>query len=163
MMYYIDEDFQRELDQFNISQGGPARIEVCWNPTKHRWTVYAVPQGDSFHPLARNDVTQKLMTNFLDGSGRRGVLLFSWEDAKGDYLALDGRLFDALRLADSFRSRRHYEETVEEPEVKRELAMQKRLRDIAGAASRYWHRLDNIIKSMNPSVGSTGDWRYRYR
>lgn len=159
MMQYLDEDTQRGLDQFNQSQGGPARIELCWHPYKDRWAIFAVPQDYGTHPLAKNWVTPKLMTPFPDGSGRQGVALGLWQGANGEYLPIDERFYEALRYADSFRSKDHYDEVFTQREQAQELEESKRLRDIAYGAKNYWFHYDRVIKSMNPANGSTGDWR----
>jgi hypothetical protein len=154
MMQYVDPDFQRKLDEFNASQGGPSYIDVCWDPHRDRWTVFAVPQDYGHHPLSKTWVTPKLMRNFLDGSGRRGVFLFTWRGANGEYMPLDDRLFTALRYADSFSDKRHFEKTIEEPEAKREMELKKERRDIAYAAKEYWWNLANVT-----SAGNHGNWR----
>jgi len=154
MMQYVDPDFRRALDQFNDSQGGPSYIEVCWNPRSNRWCVFAIPQDYGTHPLAKNWVTPKMLRPFLDGSGRMGVFLFTWQDEKGDYLPLDGRLFAALRYADSFADKDHYEKTIVQPEIAKKIAQKKELRDIAYGARNYWYGLDKAV-----SVAGRGNWR----
>ncbi len=159
MMNYVDSDFQRELDLFNESQGGPAYIAVCWDVRRDRWTIWAIPVDYGTHPLAKNWVTPTLMRDFLDGSGRRGVFLFSWTDPDsnppGGYMPLDGRLFNALRYADTFRDRKHFEHTVEEPELKKEMLLKKETRDIAYGAASYWAGLERVMMGSH----FKGNWR----
>jgi hypothetical protein len=155
MMLYVDEDFQRTLDDFNASQGGPVTIVVCWNPRKDRWTVYAVPYDYGTHPLSKTYVHPKLMSNFLDGSGRRGVLLFSWQDVDGSYLPLDDRLIRALKLADSFQSKTHFEENFITPELQRQAAQDKEVRNIAYGARSYWWNVPTVTVGSH----SGGNWR----
>lgn len=160
MIYPVPEDFQRKLDDFNASQGGPSYVAVCWHPGKERWQVFAVPQDHGSHPLARRDITIKLCRPFPDGSSRRGVLLFTWcrrDNHNRDlgFEPLDDRIFHTLHWADSFRSRRHFEETIEEPEMVANAIRNKELRDIAGAAAEYWHGIDRLV--VGP--GTSGDWR----
>lgn len=157
----VDADFQRKLDQFNDSQGGPSQIAVAWNNQSGRWQIYAVPVQDSHHPLARQKNLLQLMRTFPDGSDRRGVLLFTWQDDKNGYLPLDDRLFHALHWADSFSSRRHFEETIDEPEFKKELALKKNVREMTKACANYWYTLDRL--AINPHIKGPGDWRHRYR
>src|SRR5687767_2959715 len=96
MIRQVDPDFQRRIDEWNSAKGGPAHIAVAWNPQKSRWQIYAIPVADSAHPLARHKHTSMLMTNLPDSSGRRGILLNTWQGAGGDFLPLDERLFEAL-------------------------------------------------------------------
>lgn len=159
MINYVDPDFQRRLDEWNDAKGGPTCIALAWHPQKDRWQVFAVPVSDSYHPLARNKHTAKMLTNFPDGSGRRGILLNTWQGAQGEFLPLDERLFEAINWADSFRDRQHFENTIEAHETKRELAQQKHLRDLAAYGREYWWRLNSVMKNMNPEVNVGGDWR----
>lgn len=162
MMQQVDEDFQRKIDNWNSDKGGPSYIAVAWNPVKERWQVFAIPIQESHHPLAKNHLTQKLMRRLPDESGREGVLLFTWcnrDERSNDvgFEPLDDRLFQALDWADSFKSKRHFEETIKEPEIVAERTMKKRLRDIAGAATEYWYKLDSL--TINPNIPAGGDWR----
>jgi len=159
MMHYMDPDFQRQLDEYNDSRGGPAKIALAYHPEKERWQVFAIPVQDSHHPLARNEITAQLTRPLPDDSGRHGILLNTWQGAQGEYLPLDGRLFEALDFANSFTSKDHFEKTIEEPEMRREMARTKRVMDAATAAKQYWWKLDSIVKSMNPAVRVGGDWR----
>lgn len=159
MIYTVPEDFQVRLDAYNAANPGPAYIALAWHPEKLRWQVFAVPTEVSYHPLARNDATMKLVTSFPDQSGRRGVLLNTWQGAEGEFLPLDERLFEALAYADSFRDREHFERTINGPAAQKELAHKRHLRDIAASARSYWWKLDQVIKNMNPAVSSPGDWR----
>src|SRR2546428_13510479 len=136
-MQHVDPDFQRELDQFNDSQGGPSRIEVCWDMRRDRWCIFAVPLDYGHHPLSTTWVTPKLLRPFLDGSGRMGVFLFTWQEPDGTFLPLDDRLFKSLRWADSFRSKDHFDETIKRPEIQMEMAATKDRRDIAYGAASY--------------------------
>ena len=159
MIRRADEDFRRKLDEFNASQGGPARIDVAWHPKKERWQVFAVPQDHTHHPLARNDITIKLVRPFPDSSGREGVLLFTLRAEDGGFMPLDDRLFTTLYWADSFRSRHHFDETIKNPEIQKELAMKKDLRERVSGATDYWYGIDRVVKSMNPDIKQPGDWR----
>lgn len=159
MMYYLDPDFQRRLEEFNLSRGGPAYIAVAWDVNKARWRIWAIPVNDSRHPLARNGITSKMSRPLPDGSGRWGVPLNLWQGLNGEFEPMDERLFEAIVYADSFRSRKHFEETIEQADIQRELAQSKKLRDISYAARSYWWGLDRVVKNMNPNVSSPGDWR----
>jgi len=108
MMRTLDPDFQRRVDEFNRCQGGPVHIALAWNPYIDKWQVFAIPVQDSHHPLARNSVTASLRRPLPDDSSRDGILLFTWQDENGVPLPLDERLFDSLRLADSFRDKEHF-------------------------------------------------------
>ena len=154
MMCYVDPDFQRKLDEFNAAQGGPSYIDLCWNPRSDRWTVWAVPQDYGHHPLSKTWVTPKLLRKYLDGSDKRGVFLFTWQGAQSEFLPLDDRLFEALRWADSFSSKDHFERTIEQPEMKRNLTLKKELRDIAYGAREYWWNLAKVTASHGH-----GNWR----
>lgn len=155
MMKYLDEDTKRKIDDFNASQGGPARIELCWDPRRDRWCVFAIPQDYGTHPLSKSWVTPALLRPFLDGSGRRGVFLNTWQDEHGDYLPVDERLFDALRYADTFRDKEHYENNFKRVEVQKELALEKGRRDIAYGARSYWQGLDRVMVGS----GFKGNWK----
>ena len=166
MMLQVDESFQRKLDAFNGSQGGPSYIAAAWHPRKNRWQIFAVPRNDSAHPLARNEVTAKLMSNFPDDSGRRGVLLFSWckrdEHARDiGFEPLDDRLFTTLHWADSFRDRHHFEEVIKTPELQREIREKADIRAVAAGAANYWKHIDRVLVSMNTTNKMTADWRHR--
>ena len=129
--------------------------------------VFAIPQEDSPHPLARHNI-KKLCRPFPDGSGQEGVILFTWakRDAFGSdtgYAPLDERLFEVLDMADSFKDRQHFENTIEASELRREQATNTRVRDIAYGAKEYWANLDSLTISMNPSTHAPGDWRHRIR
>jgi hypothetical protein len=154
MMQYVDPDFRRKLDQFNDSQGGPSSVEVCWDPKRNRWTVYAIPVDYGHHPLAKNWVTPKLLRPFLDGSGRQGVFLFTWQSETGEYLPLDDRLFTTLHWADSFSDKHHFEKTIEEPEARREIAGEKERRNLAAVAREYWWNLGIVS-----NASGKGNWR----
>src|SRR5207245_268670 len=145
---------QRKLDEFNASQGGPSRIEVCWDIRRDRWCIYAIPQDYGHHPLSKTWVTPKLLRPFVDGSGRVGVFLFTWVDEQGNFLPLDDRLFKALHYADSFSSKDHFEKTITEPAIQRELQQKKELREIAYGARSYWFGLDKAT-----SIPGRGNWR----
>jgi len=162
----VDAEFQLKVDSFNDAQGGPSRIELCYDPYSERWSVWAVPVQDSHHPLGRNKNVQKLLRPFPDGSGRRGIRVFDWceRDAVGrdiGFRPLDDRIFYALHLADSFADRRHFEETFEAPAAKKELAQKSHLRELAYAARSYWQSLDRL--AVNPYIKGSGDWRWRMR
>lgn len=157
MMTYMDPDFRRRLDDWNSSKGGPAIIDLVWNPIKNRWQVFAVPVADSAHPLARHKHTSMLLSTYPDGSGKRGILLNTWQGAKGEFLPLDERLFEALDYADSFKSRHHFEETIKNPEIQAELSVSKKARDMAYASRSYWQKLDSLV--INPNIPGPGDWR----
>jgi hypothetical protein len=158
-MQTVDTDFQRQLDEFNESQGGPAYIELCWDMRRNVWTVWAIPVDYGTHPLAKNWVTPKLMKPFLDGSGRMGVFLFTWSDPDstppGGFMPLDGRLFNALRYADTFRDKHHFDQTITEPELKKEMLLKKETRDIAYGAASYWAGLNRVMVGSN----FKGNWR----
>jgi hypothetical protein len=159
----VPVEFQRKVDDFNRSIGGPSQIAVVWNPRIDRWEVWAIPVADSAHPRARNDVTRKLLRRFPDDSGRWGIRLFVWckRDAAGRDIAsceLDDRIFSLLRFVDRF-DKESFRRSVEEPEAKKALAEQQALRDVVGAAVEYYWRLDTPIVSMNPRLPATGDWR----
>lgn len=149
----VPPEFQAHLDQFNARQGGPSVIALAWSPKVARWRVYAVPVSDSSHPLARNGITKQLLRPFCDGSGRLGVPLFWWDDP------LDRRLFDVLYFADSFRDKRHFEQTIEQSEAAREQAKKARRLNALGAAREYWQAIDRTLVPVNPAMKSTGDWR----
>lgn len=168
MLMDVDEGFQRKLDDFNRSQGGDQEVTVAFDARKNIWTVWVVPRGDTSHRDYDPEKLRGLMRNFPDYSGRRGVLIFEWADEVEDpytgqkvvkYRPLDDRIFKVLRLADSFRSRDHFEETFEEPERQRELALNKEVREIAAGAQQYWWNIDKV--SVGPA--SRGNWRWRHR
>lgn len=161
MMIQMDPDFRRRLDDWNSARGGPAVIDLVWNPKKDRWQVFAVPVADSTHPLARHKHTSKLISAYPDGSGKQGILLNTWQGAKGEFLPLDERLFEALDYADSFKSRHHFEETIKNPEIQAELAISKKARDMAYASRSYWQKLDSL--TINPNIPAGGDWRAKER
>lgn len=156
-------EFQRKLDDFNASIGGPSRVEVCWNPRTSRWEVWAVPVSDSAHPKARNDRTKELLRRFPDGSGREGVLLFVWcrRDSSGKdvgYVDLDDRIFTTLRWLDTFNNRREFERIMYSDEAK-EAAWKEGLREIVASAVEYWKNIDNPTVSLDPSIRAPADWR----
>ena|SRR5688572_1767756 len=163
MMQYLDPDFQRRLDEFNQSRGGPSHIAVAWDSKKNRWRIWAIPVQDSHHPLAKNDLTNKMSRIIPDNSGRWGIALNLWQGPNGEYEPMDERLFDSLRLADSFASKDHFEKHFGEPATALELAQRKRIRDIVAGAKSYWWALDKLTIGMNPAVKAPGDWRHRYR
>lgn len=168
MILQVDVDFQRKLDQFNAAKGPPSKIEVAWDSKMDRWRVYAVPISDSMHPKARNGITKQLLRKMPDGSGRWGIPLFvlAQRDDRGvdvGFMPLDDRLFDALNYADTFRSKRHFEETVKQPEIAAEAAKSARAMDALKAARSYWWGLDNLTISYSKSSPSGGDWRWRVR
>ena len=163
----VDPDFQRKIDDWNDQIGGPSKIALAWNPRTERWVVYAIPVQGSNHPLARNDITKKMCSRLPDDSGREGVLLFSWcmrDHRHNDvgFLPLDDRLFETLSLC-LVRDHRHYEETMERPQEKKEIEEKKSIRVIAGAQAEYFKNYDNLTISMNPATRSGGDWRHRIR
>lgn len=169
MIYEVDRDFQRKLDEFNAAQQ-PRVVDIyaVWDPRIDRWTIWALPVDHSSHPLHRKHITKKLCKPFPDGSGREGVRLFVLAEYNArmediGFMPLDDRLFDMLRLADTFSSKDHYEKTFEEPEARKALAQQKAVRDIAYGARSYWFGLDNLIVSKSTDIPSGGDWRWRNR
>lgn len=164
MRLEVDSAFQRELDGFNDARGGPTRVAVAWNPKMGRWQVFAIPVYDSAHPLARNQFTKKLLKRLPDDSCRDGVLIFTWcaRDSKGDdvgYEPLDNRIFQLLDWADTFKDRQHFEKTIQEPEIRAELATKARTRAVAGGVAEYWKNLDKLTISMNPSTRAGAGWR----
>ena len=158
-------DFQQKLDDFNNGlEGGGVTIDVCFDPKIKRWTVWAIPQGDNSHPQYRPEALKQLLRTFPDGSGRRGVKLFTWAetDAIGNDAGprqLDDRIFRVLHWADSFRDKQHFEQVFEAPETRRELATRQDARELAYYAKNYWHGLDRTTVGY----GSRGDWRWRTR
>src|SRR6266550_8874487 len=110
-----DADFQKKLDDFNAGRGGPAHIAVAFHPEKERWQIFVIPVMDSMHPLARNEKTAKMIRPFPDGSGREGILLNTWEGAKGEFEPMDDRLFEAIDFADGFKDLHHFDQVVEGP------------------------------------------------
>jgi hypothetical protein len=163
MMRTLDADFQRKVDEFNQSIGGPSQIAVAWNPRINRWEVWAVPVADSFHPLAKNDHTRKLLRPFPDDSGRWGIRLFVWcrRDTQGRDIGPcepDDRIFSLLRFVDRF-DKDAFRRSVEAPEAQRELAERQALRDTVGAAVEYYWHLDRALVPVNPAIPTTGDWR----
>jgi hypothetical protein len=164
MILQVPEEFQRKLDDFNASQGGPSQVAVAWHPKKSRWQVFAIPVQDAAHPMARNDVTRSMLRPLPDDSGRRGILLFTWcaRNAQGDdsgFQPLDDRLFETLHWADSFRDKRHFEQTMEEPELRRKVAEEKRIRDIAYGAKEYYFNWDKLMMNYNTAIQRKADWR----
>jgi hypothetical protein len=168
MIRTVDQEFQQKLDEWNRSHPGPADVAAAWNPRIERWEIWAIPTEMSSHERAHNDVTIKLMRPFPDNSSRVGIKLFVWADfnEKGQdvgYMALDNRVFDALHWADSFRSRRHFEETISDPEIEKEVKRKAHIRAVAAGTAQYWHTLDRPAVSMNPAVKVPADWRHRIR
>lgn len=168
MVYHVPEDFQRKLDEFNASQvPRVSDITVCWDPHKSRWAIYAIPVSDTSHPHYRPDATRKLLTNFVDGSGRRGVYLGSWAQRANTghdigFMPLDDRFFHALKYADTFSSRTHFEDTIEKTEARAELEQNARIRDIAYGARSYWWNLDRPTigqHARNPGWRGQRAWR----
>lgn len=181
MKLEVPEEYQRKIDAFNSARGGPTHVAVAWNPmakktlvkTEHgvpvydytgRWQVFAIPVYDSAHPLARNEVTRKLMKRLPDDSSREGVLIFTWcqRNEAGDdvgYEPLDNRIFQLLDWADTFKDKQHFDKAIKEPELRRELADKARFRAIAGGAAEYWRGLDKLTISMNPATRVGGSWR----
>jgi hypothetical protein len=162
----VDPDFQRKLDEFNRSQNAHVDIAVTWDTRRRRWQVWAIPTADSSHPHYNPKMLLQLARTLPDGSGRSGVKLFLWAryDEQGQdagYLPLDDRLLDSLRMADSFRSRNHFDEVITEPELQKEITLKQRLRDIAYGARSYWWGLDRL--SIAPGARGGGDWRWRIR
>lgn len=168
MIYPVPDSFQRTLDDYNDSVGGTARIELCWHPEKERWQIFAVVVGGNSHPDHRPDDVKKLYKAFPDGSGRYGVLLFTWCDrnARGDdigYLPLDQRVIDALVYCDTRRDKHHFDNTFTAAEDAKDLDEKKRIRAIAGAGAEYYKGYDNLSISMNPTTKAGGSWRHRIR
>lgn len=164
MMLTVPEDFQRKIDQWNDSHPGPSDIAVAWNPRTSRWEIWAIPTEMSYAPTARNDLTAKLMRPFPDDSSRRGIKLFSWSEWNEHgqdigYAPLDDRIFDSLHWADSFRSKDHFEETVTQPEILKEIREKKHIRAVAAGTAQYYHNIPNPMISMNPDVKQKADWR----
>lgn len=168
MILTVDEGFQRKLDDFNAAQGGGQKVAVVFDAKQKIWTVWVVPCGDTSHRDYDPVKLRSLLREFPDYSGRRGVKLFDWADEVKDPYSnemvkvrrpLDDRLFKVLHMADTFKSRQHFEETFEQPEVKNELAVDKSVRDIAGAVREYWWNLDKVLVG----AGSRGNWRWRNR
>lgn len=161
----VDPEFQRQIDQWNQSHPGPALIAVAWHPKKGRWQIWAIPTEISRAPLAKNDLTAKFMRPLPDDSGRRGILLFSWceWDQFGNdigYAPLDQRVFDTLHWCDSFRSRQHFEETIKNPELQKEIREKERIRAVAAGTAQYYYNIPNPMVSMNPDIKNVGgDWR----
>lgn len=155
----VDPEFQRKLDDFNASKGGPARIEVAWNPKSERWEIWCVPVMDSTHPLARNQNTAQQIRPFPDDSGREGVFLNTW-GTKERFEPLDDRLFEAINFADSFRDRHHFEEIIESPEFKAEARSKADLREKAAATRRYYQGIDSLTIGAH---SKSADWRWRVR
>jgi len=155
----VDPDFQRRIDEWNAAHPGPADIAIAWHPVKNRWQVFAMPVADSSHPLARHEHTSMLMMNLPDSSGRRGILLNTWQGAGGEFLPLDERLFEALHYADSFRSKDHFEETITNPDKAKEIATSKKAADLIHAAREYWWKLDSLTINMNPANRQRAGWR----
>ncbi len=168
MMRTVPEDFQRKVDDWNAGHPGPAAIAIAYNPRDERWEVWAVPTEMSSFAGARNDVTARLVRPLPDDSSRQGIKLFKWAEynEKGQeigYLPLDNRVFDAIHYADSFRSKDHFKDTVSNPEVEKEVREKAHVRAIAAGAAQYWKSFDRPLVSMNPSIKSGGDWRWRTR
>lgn len=166
MIYDVPEEFKRKLDDFNADQGGPTAIAVAWNQKKERWQIWAIPIDGSHHPLYNPGRLHDMCRPVPDGSGRMGVLLMSWckRDSHGSdigFMPLDDRLLHALKWADSFADRRHFENTIEQQEFKKEAELRNDVREVAYAAKSYWHSMDRL--AVAPHTKGGGDWRWRYR
>lgn len=168
MVREVDESFQQELDAFNERQGGDQKVAIVWDAKQGVWTVWVVPHAATVHRDFDAETLNELMREFPDYSGRWGVKIFDWavetvnewtgEKDKG-FRALDMRLFQALKMADSFSSLKHFEETFEDPEYQRQLEVNADIKDIAAGAASYWYGMDKV------SVGAAtrGNWRWRTR
>lgn len=152
-----DGGFLQKLRDFNDSQGGPMEVAVCWDDIKHRWVVWVIPHGPVTHPLHSPKKVRQHLKTMPDG--RKGVKLFTWQDGEGEYLPLDDRLLHSLKLADSFSSRQHFEEAVENPETLKNMQERDGLRDVLQGTMDYYYGWDRAV--IGP--GSRGDWRWRHR
>lgn len=176
MKLEVPEDFQRKVDAFNDSRGGPVRVAVVWDPkavkfqTKvlygqpvydynGRWKVYSVPT------VIDNKAMKAFARPLPDDSGRLGMLVFTWckRNEAGDdvgFEPLDDRIFKTLDELDTFKDRDSYDRLVNKPTERKEEAERKGLREIAGAQAEYFRFLDKLTVSMNPATrGVRGDWR----
>ena len=168
MVRELDESFQRELDAFNVRQGGDQKVVIAWDAKQGIWTVWVVPHAATVHRDFDAETLNQLMREFPDYSGRWGVKIFDWADEVEDkwtgekvkkFRSLDMRLFEALKMADSFNSRQHFEETFEDPDFQRQLRLNADIRDIAAGAASYWYGLDKVTVG----AATRGNWRWRNR
>ena len=168
MVRQVDEAFQRELDAFNVRQGGNQEVAVVWDAKEAIWTVWVIPHEATTHQDFDASKLDELMREFPDYSGRWGVKIFDWADESTNrftgeatkvFRPLDRRLFEALKMADSFESSDHFKETFEDPERLHQLGLTKEIRDIAAGAASYWHGLDKVTVGS----GTRGNWRWRNR
>lgn len=124
-----------------------------------RWKIYYKLEENS-HPHFR--ATRSRHDVWHNGAWHRLIQTWSERNYRGDdvgFAPIDSRLINVLHQADTFRSRRWYEDNIEHPEARRiqgaEADMMQTGRDVAD----YYHNMDN------PAVGryTKGSWRHRIR
>jgi hypothetical protein len=142
---YIPPSFQRRLDEFNKAQGNRFPIMLVWNPTAHfvvfkgwhlrtaervdeyegRWEVW-IRWDETTHPLKSGVRIQDVRVV----NGVLAVKLCPWEHEDESYAdPFNENFFRAARVANSWRSRRHYEES-HGTEAEHDAALKKRMFDI---------------------------------
>lgn len=143
-------------------------VLLRWNSKKHgyengtfagRWEVW-IKLVENTHSLNRHSISKKDL--FQDGCIYRFLQTWCYvEDVDSDlgFCPLDGRILQSLRLADTFRNRRFYEDVYENFEYNKELQRKKDIRTLAANATSEYYGLDN------PIIGryTKGDWRHRIR
>lgn len=159
----IPIEFQRKLDEFNRSVGGPTEVRVVWEPRSERWEVWAIPLYPSSHPKARF-FHRGLLKRLPTEEELWGVHIFTWcvRDENGrdiGYAPLDDRIFTVLRTIDTYKRSLSASELRERLEEEKDEREKKRLRDIIYSLAEYYKRIDSPIISMDPSIRVKGDWR----
>lgn len=161
----LDCSFARELKAYNNGHPGPD-VAVFWNSTSvcvdrrdgvwdPRWEVW-IEVTDNSHP--GNRYIDKSGDTYSEGKRWRFLNTYKYED--GSFAPLDGRFFEGLNWADTWRMRKdndHYAETVEGLDKRKretELAM---TRDTAYGLASYWRNYGDDVSQFGP--GTTGNWR----
>jgi hypothetical protein len=168
--------FQQKVDDWNAAHPSHPPVLVRWEGRAHkrratRW-VCGIPvrtwayEGRWQVGVMLRDPLPNIRKygQYLDGSGGWWFIkLFSWEmQNTKQYLDLDDRIFHILGEGDMTHPRL-YETKIEEPEAAQEAAGIRARRDMANRTDRYYRNYHNPTVSMNPTVKSSGKWRWRIR
>jgi len=170
----LDHDFLRELEIFNGSFTGP-NLLVCWDPRPiydsltpkraidqdARWEFFF-----ELKPSTHRDATNLTHRSDTLRNGRWYRKFISWslrDNMFNDigYAPLEWDPFTPLRMADTWRNRRFFEDTVEDPGLRAEAEQLAGRTQIIKDVGRYYQDLDRTL--VSPGGRHTGGWRHKIR
>lgn len=136
-------------------------IKLFWNTPDERWEIY-VALVDNNHP--KNRFTRSTRDRYVNGYWYRLLQTWCERDDRGldsGYAPIDRRLLRSLTEADTFRTRRFYEEAIEDVEQATLSRAKRDVQEAVVASQQYYASMNTPI--ISPGSPGRGDWRHKIR